>query len=66
MLDLPVGMQGESAFRAVVNRIGPRPGPAAEAGGALVDESLLQFLRGVHDERPHLEHRRSDRPALQQ
>ena len=41
------------------------PGPAAEAGGAIVGESLVDLLLGVHNKRAVLGDRLADRYPLQ-
>ena len=66
MFDLAVGMEGESSFAAIMDRVGTIPRPAPELGGSIVDHRLADLVCRVHDEWPHLEHRRPDRPTLEQ
>ena len=66
MLDLAVGMEGEPAFRTIVDVARRRPGPPPKLGAAVVVEGFLELLWRVHDERSQLKDRRTDRPTLQQ
>ena len=66
LLDPAVGVTGEAAAIARVDRrvLGKRP--AAELRAPVVLERLLQFGAGVHHEGPVLRDRLADRPPLQQ
>src|SRR5262245_34808525 len=64
--DLTVGTAREAAFLARVHRIDAGPGPAAEAGALEVDDRLPDLLARAHHERAVVNHRLTDRLALQE
>src|SRR4051794_16090119 len=61
-----VGVPGEAALLAGVNRIVGWPGPPAELGALVVQERLLQLRPRAHHEGSVLGHRLADGPALQE
>src|SRR2546426_161082 len=65
-LDVAVRVTGEAARIARVDGIVRGPGPAAEAGGLVIAEGLLDFVAGVHHEWSVLGNRFADGTALQQ
>src|SRR6266545_3680126 len=65
LLALSVGVAGEAGGVGSVHRIVDRPGPAPEAGLAVVGEGALDAGPVVHHEWPVLGDRLTDRTALQ-